>query len=265
MAKFCPLFSSSGGNSVYIGCGEDGVLIDVGMSAKQTDIALHNIGVDPDSIRAIFITHEHTDHVKGLRVFASKHKIKIYATKGTAFYLDNYELSTAKDILKCETINENGVEAGELFVKAFRTSHDARESCGYTVETPDGRKIAVATDLGYVSDTVHNAISGSDLVMLESNHDIKMLENGPYPYQLKERILSKKGHLSNDACADEVVKLIESGTTRLFLGHLSKENNFPELAYQTTHAVLTQAGMREDSDYILKVAKPVWEDRAIML
>lgn len=265
MAKFCPLFSSSGGNSVYVGCGEDGVLIDVGMSAKQMDIALHNIGVDPDSIRAIFITHEHNDHVKGLRVFASKHKIKIYATKGTAFYLDNYELSTAKENLKCEVLGEGGTEAGELFVKPFRTSHDARESCGYTVETPDGRKIAVATDLGYVSDTVHNAISGSDLVMLESNHDIRMLENGPYPYQLKERILSNKGHLSNDACADEAVRLIESGTTRLFLGHLSKENNFPELAYQTTHAMLTQAGMQEDSDYILKVAKPVWEDRAIML
>lgn len=265
MAKFCPLFSSSGGNSVYVGCGEDGVLIDVGMSAKQTDIALHNIGVDPDSIRAIFITHEHSDHVKGLRVFAAKHKIKIYATKGTAFYLDNYELSAAKDSLKCEIADENGTEAGEIFVKPFRTSHDARESCGYTLETPDGRKIAVATDMGYVSDAVHNAINGCDLVMLESNHDVKMLENGPYPYQLKERILSNKGHLSNDACAEEAVKLIQSGTTRLFLGHLSRENNFPELAYQTTHALLTQAGMREDSDYILKVAKPVWEDRAVAL
>lgn len=265
MAKFCPLFSSSSGNSVYIGSGADGVLIDVGMSAKQTDIALHNIGVDPDTIKAIFITHEHSDHVKGLRVFAQKHKIKIYATKGTAFYLDNYELTSAKGSLKCEVIGEDGIEAGSLFVKPFRTSHDARESCGYTVETSDGRKISLATDLGYVSETVHNAIIGSDLVMLESNHDVKMLENGPYPYQLKERILSKKGHLSNDACAEEAVKLIEGGTTRLFLGHLSKENNFPELAYQSTFAALSQADMQEDSDYILKVAKPVWEDRAIML
>ena len=265
MAKFCPLFSSSGGNSVYIGCGEDGILIDVGMSAKQTDIALHNIGVDPETIKAIFITHEHSDHVKGLRVFASKHKIKIYATKGTAFYLDNYELTEAKGGLSCEVIDDKGFEAGSIFVKPFRTSHDARESCGYTVETPDGRKISLATDLGYITDTVHNAISGSDLVMLESNHDIRMLENGPYPYQLKERILSNKGHLSNDACAEEAVKLIENGTTRLFLGHLSKENNFPELAYQTTYAALSQAGMQEDNDYILKVAKPVWEDRAIML
>lgn len=264
MAKFCPLFSSSSGNSVYVGCGEDGILIDVGMSAKQTDIALHNIGVDPDSIKAILITHEHSDHVKGLRVFAAKHKLKIYATRGTAFYLNNYEL-TGKEKLNCEVIDDNGLEAGSLLIKPFRTSHDARESCGYTVDTPDGRKISIATDLGFVSETVHNAISGSDLVMLESNHDVRMLENGPYPYQLKERILSNKGHLSNDACAEEAVKLIKSGTTRLFLGHLSKENNFPELAYQTTYAALTATGMQEDHDYILKVAKPVWEDRAIML
>lgn len=263
MAKFCPLFSSSSGNSIYIGCGENGVLVDVGVSAKKTDMALYDIGVDPDTVSAIFVTHEHSDHISGLRVFASKHNIKVIALEKTLEYLEENTFQGKK--IETAVIDENGYDANGIFVKPFRTSHDAAESCGYVIETPDGRKISVATDLGVMTSTVHNAICGSDLVLLESNHDIRMLENGPYPYPLKKRILGEKGHLSNDSCADEAVKLIESGTTRLILGHLSKENNFPELAYQTTYASLTCAGAKEDSDYILKVAKPVWDSKAVML
>ena len=264
MAKFCPLFSSSSGNSIYIGCGENGVLIDAGVSAKRTDEALYNIGVDPDAISAIFVTHEHSDHIGGLKVFAAKHNIKVLALEKTLEFLE--ENTFQGKSIDTSPIDENGYDANGIFVKPFRTSHDAIESCGYVVETPDGRKISVATDLGIMTSTVHNAISGSDLVLLESNHDIRMLENSTkYPYPLKKRILGEKGHLSNDSCADEAVKLLESGTTRLVLGHLSKENNFPELAYQTTYASLTCAGAKEDSDYILKVAKPVWDSKAVML
>lgn len=263
MAKFCPLFSSSSGNSVYIGSGEDGILIDIGLSCKRTEEALYEIGVDPESIKAVFITHEHSDHIGGLRVFASKYKTKVYATPGTVSALE--ENGTANGKYSLEPVSYKGQEVSSLLVKPFLTSHDSRESCGYTVETPDGRKLSVCTDLGYVTAEVENAVEGSDLVLLESNHDIKMLENGPYPYPLIQRIKGKKGHLSNDSCSDFAKRLIESGTTRLVLGHLSQHNNFPELAYQTTFCALDEIGAKEDSDYILKVAKPKWEGRAIML
>lgn len=261
MAKFCPLFSSSAGNVTYIGSGESAILVDVGVSAKRVEQALFAIGVDPSTLDAIFITHEHIDHRNGLRVFASRYGIKVYATEGTLAALDGY--GDLKGV-NFEAIGD-GKEAGELLVKPFATSHDSAESCGYTVETPDGRKISVCTDLGFVSDTVSEAVSGSDLILLESNHDIRMLETGPYPYNLIQRIKGKKGHLSNECCADEAQRLIKSGTTRIVLGHLSEKNNFPELAFQTTYNALEEIGAKADSDYILKVAKPVWDGKAIML
>lgn len=261
MAKFCPLFSSSKGNATYIGSGSSGILIDVGVSAKRLETALYDIGVDPASLDAIFITHEHSDHRCGLRVFAARYGITVCATEGTLQALaDNGDLN---GVNYC-TVGD-GREAGELLVKPFETSHDATESCGYTVDTPDGRKITVCTDLGYVTDTVSEAISGSDLILLESNHDIRMLETGPYPYHLIQRIKGKRGHLSNECCAEQAQKLIKSGTTRIILGHLSEQNNFPELAFQTTYSALDEIGAKADSDYILKVAKPVWDGRAIML
>ena len=262
MAKFCPLFSSSSGNATYIGSGDSSVLIDAGVNAKTLEGALYNIGVDPASLDAIFITHEHGDHKKGLRVFASRYNIKVYATAGT---LGSLEADGELVKVDYDEVSETGTEAGGLLVKPFATPHDTVQSCGYCVFTPDGRKITVCTDLGYIPDSVSEAISGSDLILLESNHDIRMLENGPYPYHLKQRIKGKRGHLSNEICAEEAVKLLESGTTRIVLGHLSKENNVPELAYQTTYSSLEMAGAKADSDYILKVAKPVWDGKAIML
>ena len=263
MAKFCPLFSSSSGNSIYIGSGEDGVLIDVGLSCKRTEKALYNIGVAPESVKAVFITHEHSDHISGLKVFASKYNIPAYATEGTISALE--QNGTVNGKYSCTPVNYKGEEVSSLLIKPFLTSHDARESCGYTVETSDGRKLAVCTDLGKVTAEVENALEGCDLVLLESNHDVRMLENGPYPYPLIQRIKGDKGHLSNESCSELARRLIESGTTRLVLGHLSKQNNVPELAFQTTYNALDEMGAKIDSDYILKVAAPVWEGRALML
>lgn len=252
MARFCSLFSSSSGNCTYIGGSQGGILIDVGVSAKKTATALSEIGVDPSSIAAIFVTHEHTDHINGIRVFAERHGIKVYSSQGTLSGMEEAGVITPK--ITADVIPEIGIEAGGMFIRPFRTPHDSRESTGYTVVTPDGKRIAVATDIGKITDSVMDAIYACDLILLESNHDVGMLQNGPYPYFLKERILSDYGHLSNDNCAKTAVKLMESGTTRFVLGHLSKENNIPSLAFETTRAAMKMAGAVENIDYLLSVA-----------
>lgn len=252
MAKFCSLFSSSDGNCTYIGSSQGGILIDVGVSAKRTEQALADIGISPSSLEAIFVTHEHSDHIKGIRVFAERYGIKVYSSAGTLAGMEELNAVTAKT--KTDVIPERGLEAGGMFIRAFRTPHDSRESTGYSIVTPDGKRLAVATDIGTVTEEIMNSVYGSDLILLESNHDVGMLQNGPYPYFLKQRILSNHGHLSNENCAKTAVKLMESGTTRFVLGHLSKENNIPSLAYETTHAAMTMAGAKENIDYLLTVA-----------
>lgn len=251
MARFCSLFSSSSGNCTYIGSSGGGILIDAGVSAKQISLGLNGIGVDESEINAIFVTHEHSDHVKGLRVFASKYNIPVYATAGTLNELEKMGVLNGKFPT---AVIEGEIECGGQLIKPFATSHDVAESCGFSVTTGDERQLSVATDTGIVTDEMRDALTGSDLVLIESNHDIGMLRNGNYPYLLKRRILSDTGHLSNLACGDFVTELIKSGTTRFVLGHLSKENNIPSLAYQTSKAALDCLGATENRDYILTVA-----------
>ena len=252
MAKFCPLFSSSSGNCIYIGTSGGGILVDVGVSAKRTVNALEQIGVSPEDISAIFITHEHSDHISGLKVFAAKYGMDVWASCGTLSALCSSGAITEK--VNIHELPSAGVEAAGMFVRPFHTSHDSAESVGYTIVTPDDKRISIATDLGTVTPEVMNAIYGSELVMLESNHDIGMLKSGPYPYYLKQRILSNKGHLSNESCAETALKLLDSGTTRFVLGHLSRHNNFPQLAYETTNSAFTMHGAVNGSDFLLDVA-----------
>ncbi len=154
-----------------------------------------------------------------------------------------------------EIMPREGVEIGDLFIKSFRTPHDAAESCGYQITFPDLQKAAVVTDIGHVTKEIWENIKGCSCVTIESNHDVGMLQNGPYPYSLKRRILSPVGHLSNGDCAKTAAELIKNGTTRIFLGHLSDENNFPKLAFQESYAAITETGAVLSRDYILEVNK----------
>lgn len=251
MARFCTLCSSSSGNSTYIGHAGGGVLIDAGLNAKRLTMALDSIRVNPESIKAIFVTHEHSDHIGALRVFASKHGIPVYATPGTL-----EALNAADHLRGVEAFSVHGgsVDIAGMEISCFHTSHDSAESCGYTVLLPDDRRISVVTDTGYITDDIVENVTGSDLILLESNYDRKMLENGPYAYYLKQRILSKTGHLSNDDCAAAACHFVKTGTTRLVLGHLSRENNTPGAAFEKTNTALSEMGAIDGIDYTLSVA-----------
>ena len=264
MIKFCPLFSSSSGNSVYIGDNQGGILVDVGRSAKQTDLMLKNSGIDVDTIKGIFITHEHTDHVCGLSVFAAKHKIPIYAAPGTLLALKQKGILNEKHV--DIAINTDEIEIAGLNVKPVRTSHDCADGRGYVITGCDGvTKAAIATDTGYVSPELLESITGAKLVYIESNHDVAMVRAGPYPYPLQKRILSNIGHLSNEACADTLRALINKGTTHFVLAHLSRENNTPQLAFDTSVTALKEMGALNGRDYILKVADPDNTDGLILV
>lgn len=252
MARLCPLFSGSSGNSYYIGSATEGVLIDAGRSAKQICGMLEQCGIPVSAVRAVFVTHEHSDHISGLRVFASRFHLPVYASHGTLRELERLGCLSPK--YTADVIEEKGMACAGMYLKPFHTPHDCAEGVGYRVETHDGRTAAVCTDLGYMPNEVRQELSGTDLVVLESNHDVGMLQNGPYPYPLKRRILSDTGHLSNETCAEELCGLAAGGTTRFMLAHLSAENNTPELAYQTSVCSLTLAGMKQEVDYRLYVA-----------
>lgn len=258
VSRIYPLFSSSQGNAAFIGTPAGGILIDCGVSARRLTLALDRCEIPPDAIQGIFITHDHSDHVAGLRVFLKQHRIPVYAQPMTRQCLYSGKwLEPEQDCIELS----GAVQCAGIRVTPFATSHDTAQSCGYRLDMPDGRKCAVCTDLGYVSETVEAAVRGCDLVLLEANYDEKMLRLGPYPAQVKMRIASEKGHLSNDASAAAAKMLVGSGTTRLLLGHISQHNNTPALAVQTVEAGLT--GYTRGSDYLLQAAAPETDGRMI--
>ncbi|MBO5020251.1 MAG: MBL fold metallo-hydrolase [Clostridia bacterium] len=253
MSRIYPLFSGSDGNATLISSGETNILIDAGVSFRRLNAALLESGVDIDSLSAVFVTHEHTDHIQGLKTLLKSAKIPVFASPDTLNTLID------KNILPKEanaTPIEDGVEIHNIFVSRFATSHDCSGSSGYVLKVKDGQKVAVCTDLGFVSDEVRSALLGCDTVLIESNHDVSMLQKGPYPPQLKMRILSDKGHLSNNVCAAELPSLLRSGTKRIILGHISKNNNNPMLAINTARTALNVIGAQENVDYLLYDARP---------
>ncbi len=263
MAKACQLFSGSSGNSIFISDRGTKILVDAGVSAKRISEALSKIEESPEEIDAIFITHEHFDHIKGLRVLASRHNIPVFADRRV---LERLQSDTKSDYSKVqmEEVSENMLLGGVEIVP-FEVSHDSAACLGYRFNMKGGKSVSVCTDTGFVPASAKKALKGSQMVFLESNHEIMMLENGPYPYILKQRILSRKGHLSNADCAEFATFLLKNGTTRINLSHLSLENNTPDIAKITTLSALTEAGFKSSYDFRLTVSPTENEGKPIIL
>ena len=228
------LYSGSTGNATYICAGGAKILIDAGKCTRTLCASLNELGVSIDEIDAIFLTHEHRDHTGSLEVLTKKHPIPIHVTKKSALRLTAKPDSALAGCIVTHTpIFHEFVK--DLRVTSFPTPHDSRESVGYHLEFEDSEgvthMIGYATDIGHISTHVRNGLMGCESVVLESNHDPEMLWGGPYPYDLKERIASRWGHLSNPDCAEFAAELTASGTKNILLAHLSQENNDPQLAY----------------------------------
>ena len=254
MSKICPLFSSSSGNCTYIETKDSAILIDAGASFKKIREAVESLGGDIDKIKAVCVTHEHSDHIMGLKTLLNKTDAVLYASDVTLTTLENYDKIPAKT--KIFEADNNPLCLFDMRIDRFATSHDCEGSSGYNIILPDGKKFTLCTDLGVVTDEVRNSLKGSDLVLLESNHDIEMLRKGPYPNHLKVRIMSDKGHISNVACAVELKTLLNNGTERFILGHLSQNNNTPLIARSCAEAALMDLSAENGKDYLLSVAAP---------
>jgi len=240
--RLCSIASGSSGNCIYVGSDNTHILVDAGISCKRIEEGLRKAELTGKDISALFITHEHSDHIQGLGVLARKFGIPMYATGGTIEGI----LYGAKSLGKVDTAlfheihTDEDVQIGDLTVHPFRISHDAKEPCGYRFEC-SGRKAAVATDLGIFDPYIVENLKDLNAILIEANHDIRMLQAGPYAYPLKQRILSDCGHLSNENSGLLLNQILHKDLKYILLGHLSHENNMPELAYETVKLEINAA------------------------
>ncbi len=246
-----PLRSGSSGNATLISDGVTHLMVDCGISGKAAAESLCAAGVAPADVAAILITHEHSDHIKGVGILSRKYGIPIYARRET--------LDAMSDIIgkiNPENIHiiETDFSLGDIRIKPFDIPHDAAKPTGYVFEN-DSDKAAIATDIGELNETVLNAVKGSRCVLLEANYDPNMLDIGSYPYTLKRRIKSNRGHLCNEEAGIFAAALAKSGTKEIILGHLSRENNYPALAFATVKNVLREAKITKESGVSLCVAE----------
>ena len=244
MFQFCSLYSGSSGNCSFVQTNNTKILIDAGESSKKIGEALESINVDPSSIDAILITHEHSDHVKGLSVFSKKFQIPVYANLETWNAMPKHK----------EKIDENNIHVftfdkftiGDIEVKPFSIPHDAANPCGFNLYH-DNKKMSIATDIGHMNKDVISNLTNSSFMLLEANYEPEILKCSSYPYLLKERIKGPNGHLSNSDAGKTISYLMNYGLNNVMLGHLSKENNFPELAYKTVVEELMENNVSENS------------------
>ncbi|MFA9463698.1 MAG: MBL fold metallo-hydrolase [Velocimicrobium sp.] len=252
--NLCSIASGSSGNCIYIGNTNTGILVDTGISKKRIVDGLTSIDVNPEKLSGIVITHEHSDHICGLGVFTRKYKVPIYATKETiSCILRANNLGVLDTTLFHEIKADHPFFLQDIKVNPFAISHDAANPVSYTFCDATG-KIGVATDLGTYDEYIISNLEGCGALLLEANHDINMLQVGAYPYSLKRRILSDIGHLSNDNSGRLLSRLFSKQLNYIFLGHLSKENNYPELAYETVRCELLTSGLVNEMEYCMQVA-----------
>ncbi|MDR1017631.1 MAG: MBL fold metallo-hydrolase [Lachnospiraceae bacterium] len=231
--RLMSIASGSSGNCIYIGDENTHILVDTGISKKKIDAGLSEIGLSGADIDAVLVTHEHIDHIKGLGVFARKYNAPIFATEGT---IEGIKCCSSVGLIDTDLYNkiqtDIAFKIGTFTINPFKISHDANEPSAYRISNGD-KTVAVATDLGKYDEYTIDNLKDLNAVVLEANHDIKMLEVGPYPYQLKKRVASDRGHLSNENTGRLLCQIANDKLECVLLGHLSKDNNYPDLAYET--------------------------------
>ena len=250
--KLYPLFSSSKGNCTYIGNSSFGLLIDCGVSYRKLQGALQDNSLDIGSIRAVLITHEHTDHTKGLKMLTRHHNIPVYAPPSTLDVL--YDRG---DINSSAVPAEKAFTIGDALINPFPVPHDAVSPCGYRIDFEECA-CGVCTDAGKVTDRMVESLRGVNAALIEANYDSQMLKNGFYPKEIKDRLSSGMGHLSNRQCGEFAAQLIKNGTSQIVLGHMSENNNTPEHAIAGVTSVLTREGLESGSDYMLSLASQMY-------
>lgn len=253
--KFCSLYSGSSGNCQFIRSENTAILIDAGLSGKKIQQEIINIGEDPKKINALFVTHEHSDHVQGVGILSRRFDIPVYANEKTWEAMKPIIGDIKSHNMK---IIEDDVEVGDLFIQSFDISHDAVKPVGYNVYYKN-KKISMVTDTGCVNDNILNSIMDSDILLVESNHDEDMVLIGPYPWILKRRVLGDFGHMSNDTAGNLISKVVKRGNEIVLLGHLSKENNFPQLAFKTVENILIEKGIDVNPGVCIDMT---WRDRS---
>lgn len=245
MLKFCSLYSGSSGNSLYVENNDTKILVDSGVSGKKVVEALDSINVNPEEIDAILVTHEHTDHIQSVATISKKYNIPVYANNNTWSKMTKEASKIGEDNIRTFDSLED-FYIGDLKIHPFRTPHDAIESCGFNIF--DGNtKLSIATDLGHITDEIMSSLKGSKFVLLEANYEPEVLRMCAYPSALKSRISGPNGHLSNNMAGKTICKLIENGLSNVMLGHLSKESNFPQLAYATVLEELEKEHFKKDT------------------